>query len=169
VRQPVFVAVGSNIEPEKNLVEAVRLLGGRVRRLRASRVYRSAPVGSTGQPDFLNAAVLLETDLAPRDLKFDILRAIERQLGRVRGGDKYAARTIDLDIALYGDRILDDPAGGLIVPDPAVLSQAHVALPLADLDPAFVHPLSGETLGHIAARLAKTVDVRVVDLNLGPS
>lgn len=162
----VFVTLGSNIEPEKNLPEAVRLLAERVMLLRASRVFRSAPVGSEGQPDFLNAAVLVETDLPPYNLKFNALRDIEQQLGRVRSADKFAARTIDLDLALYGDLVLDDPQGGLTLPDPDILTRAHIALPLADLDPDFVHPVSGETLGQIAVRLRDTPAIQVVQLQL---
>jgi 2-amino-4-hydroxy-6-hydroxymethyldihydropteridine diphosphokinase len=162
----IFVTLGSNIEPEKNLPEAVRLLAARVRLTRASRVYRSAPVGSTGQPDFLNAALLVETDLPPYNLKFNALRDVETQLGRVRSDDKFAARTIDLDLALYGDLVLDDPQGGLSLPDPDILMRAHIALPLADLAPGFVHPVSGETLGGIAARLKDTPGIQVITLKL---
>lgn len=169
--QRVFITLGSNIEPEKNLPLAVKLLAERVSLVRVSPVYRTAPVGSTGQPetgqaDFLNAAAEVETNLPPYNLKFTALRDIEARLGRVRGEDKFAARTIDLDLALYGSLILDDPQGGLTLPDPDILTRAHIALPLADLDPDFVHPVSGETLAQIAARLLDTPGIAIIDLKL---
>lgn len=164
----VFVTLGSNIAPEKNLPEAVRLLAGQVHLVRVSQVYRTAPVGSAGQPDFLNAAVLIETNLPPYNLKFSALRGIEAQMGRVRTEDKFAARTIDLDLALYGDLVLDDAEGGLALPDPDILTRAHVALPLADLDPEFTHPVCGETLRTIADRLRTTTGIEITPLRLTP-
>ena len=167
----IFIALGSNIEPEKNLPEAIKRLAARVTLVRTSRVYRSAALDSAGQPDstrpdFLNAAVLIETDLPPYNLKFTALRAVEAELGRVRTADKIASRTIDLDLALYGSLVLDDPDSGLVLPDPSILTQAHVVLPLADLDPEFVHPLTGETLSEIAARLHAASAIQLTDLKL---
>jgi 2-amino-4-hydroxy-6-hydroxymethyldihydropteridine diphosphokinase len=165
---PVFIALGSNIEPESNLPEAVRLLAERFRVRAVSRVYRTAPLGLTAQADFLNAAVLVETDLPPLALKYDVLRPIEASLGRVRGADKNAPRTIDLDIALYGDLILDDPAHRITIPDPEITTRAYLALPLADLAPDFVHPLAGRRLSEIAARFADHPGVTLYTLTLTP-
>ncbi len=161
----VFITLGSNIEPEKNLPQAVKLLSAEVRILKASRVYETAPVGTSGR-NFLNAAVLVETDTPPLVLKFEILRPIEARLGRVRTEDKNAPRPIDLDVALYGSLILDDPRNGIRLPDPDILTRAHVALPLADLDPDCIHPLTDETLAQIAARLEHSPGVRVHTLTL---
>lgn len=160
---PVLVVLGSNIEPEANLVAAVRFLSELVTVEAASPAYRSAPVGSPGSPPFLNAAVALSTDLSPGDLKREVLRPIEAALGRVRGADRNAPRTIDLDLALYGALVVDDRAHGLVLPDPAILEHAHVAVPLADLAPGFEHPVTGERLASIAARLAPLADLERLD------
>ena len=68
-----------------------------------SNFYKTSPVGGRNQPDFINGVVKIQTDRSPRQLKFDILRKIEEKLGRVRSEDKYAPRTIDLDMILYGE------------------------------------------------------------------
>jgi len=158
-----FVAIGSNIDPEVNLPRAIALLAERLPIRAVSRVYESAPASGTGGPKFLNAAALVETDLPPVTLKRDVLGPIEARLGRVRTADKNAPRTIDLDLVLYGAAVIDDPAAGLYVPDPDTTRRPHVALPLADLAPAFIHPVDGRTLAAIAARWAGRRDVRVVD------
>ena len=175
---PVFITLGANINPAANLRRAVRLLGAQLALKRVSRVYESPALDaegrvSAGQGHFLNAAVLIETDLAPAMLKFDVLRQIEAQMGRIRTSDKYAPRPIDLDIALYGSLVIDAPApathgsGRLTIPDPDTLTRAHVALPLADLAPAFIHPLTGQPLAAIAAALAAHASISVSDIDLG--
>ncbi len=148
-----FVALGSNIDPEENLRAAVALLREHddVTVVRTSPVYETAPVGSVGQAKFLNAAVLLMTYLSPRDLKGNVLSEIEQMLGRVRTSDKNAPRTIDLDIALFNYDVFE--MGLRHVPDPDLQRYAHVAVPVADLAPYYVHPETGETLAEIAARL----------------
>lgn len=169
--EPVFITLGSNIAPEANLPRAVRRLRERLTLRAASRVYRGAPLDAggrvaAGQGYFLNAAVLVETDLPPAALKFDVLRAIEAEMGRVRGADRYAPRPIDLDIALYGDLVLNDPESRLTLPDPEIITRAHVALPLADLAPDFVHPVTGETLAAIAARFRNQPDIALHAIDL---
>ncbi len=157
---PVLIVLGSNIAPEANLTRAVWMLGQNHHLVvrAASRVYASAPVNAAGQvnpdqPAFLNAAVWIETDYySPFSLKYNVLRFVEKCLGRARTADKFASRPIDLDIALYADRVIDDPR--LMVPDPGILTRAFVAQPLADLAPDWVHPVTGQTLARIAAALA---------------
>ncbi len=166
---PVFVTLGSNLDPAHHLRWAAGLLADQAGVERASHVYESTPLGPDGapldQPAYLNAAVLVRVraDVPPDVFKFRVLRAIEASMGRQRTADKYAPRPIDLDIALYGSAVLDDPARGLTLPDPEILTRAHVALPLADLDAGFVHPATGETLGEIAARFAGAAGIRVVE------
>ncbi len=168
----VFITLGSNVEPERHLSRAAYLLGERFAIRAVSRVYQTAPLDASGhvsdQPPFLNAAVLidLDEDLPPATLKYDVLRPLEARLGRVRSADKFAARTIDLDVALYGDLVLDDPEGRITLPDPDILTRAHVALPLADLAPGFVHPTTGHTLAEIAARLASQPGITIHPLTL---
>ncbi|HSJ56525.1 MAG TPA: 2-amino-4-hydroxy-6-hydroxymethyldihydropteridine diphosphokinase [Anaerolineae bacterium] len=139
----VLIAMGSNIDPERNLREAVRRLAERCDVLATSPVYETAPVGKTDQPNFLNAAVLIETGLDAGALKEQVLRAIEQELGRVRTEDKNAPRTIDLDIVLYRGQVVD----------PDVRRYAHVAVPLADLAPEVRDPETGQTLATIAGAL----------------
>jgi 2-amino-4-hydroxy-6-hydroxymethyldihydropteridine diphosphokinase len=150
VVERAFLSLGSNIEPERNLPRATAELTRLGSVLAVSTVYRNPAVGPTPQPDFLNAAVLLETALSPAELR-DELRRLEAQLGRRRGPDKYAPRTIDIDLVLSGSRVLIEPDFAL--PDPGLLVQAHVSIPLAELDPDFRHPVTGERLAAIAERL----------------
>lgn len=149
----VYVSLGSNINPEQNLPAAVRRLAARFRLRAVSPVYATAPVGKTDQPDFYNAAALIETELDAIELK-RVLQSIEQELGRVRTQDKNAPRTIDLDISLFDDQVLD--VGSRHIPDPEILHYAHIARPLADLAPQLRHPETGQTLQDIARGLGES-------------
>jgi 2-amino-4-hydroxy-6-hydroxymethyldihydropteridine diphosphokinase len=155
----IFLSLGSNIDPDRNLEAALALLREAVDVRAVSRVYETEPVSGARGPTFLNAAVEIRTPLAPRELKRDVLRRIEERLGRVRVPDKSAPRTIDLDLTLYGDLARD--LGGLVLPDPSSSTRAYVAIPLSELAPELRHPVTGETLREIAARLADETVVRV--------
>lgn len=144
-----YLTLGSNIDPEENLRRVVGLLAKRCRVLAVSRVYETAPVGDTAQADFLNAAVLVETELEAPALKAGILLPLENELGRVRIKNKNAPRTIDVDIALFNRDVLE--VGYRHIPDPEILKFGHLALPLADLEPDYRHPETGQTLAEIAA------------------
>ena len=140
-----IIALGSNIEKERHLPEAIRLLrrhrGIEVRKV--SRFFESAPVGGPEDAeDFFNAAVLACTNLSPVELREE-LRQIEKFLGRERTEDRNAPRTIDLDVAYYGD--LESSFDGWQVPDPEARTAPHVAIPIADVAPTFVDPVSGKT------------------------
>ncbi|MGC9347327.1 MAG: 2-amino-4-hydroxy-6-hydroxymethyldihydropteridine diphosphokinase [Anaerolineae bacterium] len=148
-----FITLGSNIDPVQNMTAAVGLLKEQVTIRALSPVYETAPVGKTDQPDFLNAAALIETQLPAQHLKETVLSPIEQALHRVRTEDKNAPRTIDLDIALYNYDVLDFNQHH--IPDPDIISYRHIALPLADLAPYHVHPETGETLSDIAARMSR--------------
>ena len=148
-----YVALGSNIAPEVNLPAALRLLAQRCVVLARSPVYRTPPQGFADQPDFYNMAVKVATALDPAVFKQDVLARIEQALGRQRSPhNKNAPRTIDLDIALWGDQALDYGAKPWHVPDPDILRYAHLAVPLADLAPDYAHPETGDTLAQIARR-----------------
>ncbi|HEY6028987.1 MAG TPA: 2-amino-4-hydroxy-6-hydroxymethyldihydropteridine diphosphokinase, partial [Gaiellaceae bacterium] len=115
-----YVGVGANLgDREATIREAVRLLGDEV--VAVSRLRETEPWGYADQPPFLNGAILLETGLEPRAL-LDRLLAVERELGRSRDGPRYGPRTIDLDLLLYGDRVVDEP--GLTVPHPRLHERA---------------------------------------------
>ena len=105
-----------------------------------STFHETAPVGLTDQPDFLNGAVALDTQLAPRALLQRLLE-IERELGRTRTGPSFGPRTIDLDLLLYGEVELDEP--GLSVPHPRLHERRFALEPLAELEPVLVVPGRG--------------------------
>ena len=111
-------------------------------------MYETKPVGKTDQPNFLNAAALIETELGAAELKAQVLQDIERTLGRVRSADKNAPRTIDLDITLFNDEVLDIKHRH--IPDRDLLRYPHIAVPVSYLAPEYVHPESGQTLKEIA-------------------
>ncbi|MFS8137091.1 MAG: 2-amino-4-hydroxy-6-hydroxymethyldihydropteridine diphosphokinase [Thermomonas sp.] len=108
------------------------------RLLRASRLYRTPAWGQTEQPDFINAVALLETNLGARAL-LDHLLAIERDFGRNRSAnERWGPRTLDLDLLLFGDAVIDEP--GLQVPHPHLHERAFVLLPLAEIAPELAVP-----------------------------
>ncbi len=154
----VVVLLGSNVDKERNLPAAVRLLAASATVAAVSPVYETAPVGAERSPRFFNAAVLLLTPQTAAELKDGLLSDIERQLRRERSADRNAPRTIDLDIALYDDAILDyTPADGRPrhVPEPDLLRFPHCLQPVADLLPDLPHPETGEPLGRLAERLRR--------------
>jgi 2-amino-4-hydroxy-6-hydroxymethyldihydropteridine diphosphokinase len=159
----VLIALGSNLEPEANMRRAVRRLAARVHLVAVSPVYETKPVGETDQPTFLNAAALIETDCGASQLKREVLEAIERELGRVRTADKNAPRTIDLDITLFGDQVLD--VSSRHIPDPDLLKYPHVAVPAADVAPTYRHPETGQALSEIADEMPTDGLIRRTDLS----
>ena len=150
--ESVLIALGSNIDRQRNLPRALALLhrDSRWRVLAESPIYETPAVGNGPQPDYFNAAVLLETDLSPADLR-RALRRIEARLGRVRTADKFAPRTIDLDIVFVKDRQI--ALNGGLLPDPDILDHPHLAFPLADIAPDWIFPGVGLTLKQIAESL----------------
>ncbi|MGE5625423.1 MAG: 2-amino-4-hydroxy-6-hydroxymethyldihydropteridine diphosphokinase [Bacillota bacterium] len=135
----VFVGIGSNVEPEKHVRRAVELLRARFGALRLSPFYRNPAMGFEGE-DFLNGVAAFETGLGVPELN-DALDAIELHCGRERGAARFAPRTLDLDLLLYGERVSDAPR----LPRPEILKYAFVLKPLADLDPNRRHPQTGKT------------------------
>jgi 2-amino-4-hydroxy-6-hydroxymethyldihydropteridine diphosphokinase len=138
-----FVGLGSNLgDRERTLRAALDLLGRRpgVRVRRVSGFRETAPVGYVDQPDFLNAAAEVETTLGAREL-LDQLLGVERSLGRSREGPRFGPRTIDLDLLLYGDAVVDE--AGLTVPHPRLHERRFALEPLAELDPTLEVPGRG--------------------------
>ncbi|MBW7959283.1 MAG: 2-amino-4-hydroxy-6-hydroxymethyldihydropteridine diphosphokinase [Anaerolineae bacterium] len=161
----VVLLLGSNIDKEKMLPAAVRLLAEEVELLAISPVYEAVAVESYKHPNFFNAAVLIRTNKTATALKDDTLTNIEQQLGRQRTADKNAPRTIDLDIILFDDLAFDyTPADGHArhIPEPNLLQYAYCAYPVADLLPTMSHPETGETMRIIAKRIAREEASRVV-------
>ena len=142
------LSLGSNLEPETNLRSAIAALRARFDDVRVSPVYRTQAVGFDGG-EFLNAAAVLETDLEPQALDA-WLHALEDAHGRDRSGPRYGDRTLDIDLVLYDDRIVDGP-GHLRIPRDE-LRHAFVLKPLADIAPEAIEPRSGCTLAELWAR-----------------
>jgi 2-amino-4-hydroxy-6-hydroxymethyldihydropteridine diphosphokinase len=149
----VLISVGSNITPEQSIPKALERLAERVALRAVSTFYRTPALGRPRQPDYLNGACRIATALPPRSLKFDVLRAIEGEMGRIRTEDAYASRAIDLDIALFGEMVVREP--GVIIPDPSIVKRAFLALPLHELAPEAVLPDTGQPLSE-AARALRT-------------
>jgi 2-amino-4-hydroxy-6-hydroxymethyldihydropteridine diphosphokinase len=116
---------------------------------KVSSFYETEPVGVSGQAWYLNAVAQLDTDLEPGQLMWNLQRA-ERALGRTRR-ERWGPRTIDLDLLLAGDLVVEEP--GLQVPHPELLNRAFALVPLVEIDPLLVHPVTGETLLQHLARL----------------
>jgi 2-amino-4-hydroxy-6-hydroxymethyldihydropteridine diphosphokinase len=142
-----YLSLGSNIEPETHLRAALAELRARFGALLVSPVYRSRAVGFDG-PDFLNLAVGLDTDLDPMALD-EWLHALEDRHGRRRDVARYSSRTLDADIVLFDELIVDGP-GHLRIPRPE-LSEPFVLKPLCDIAPEARDPVDGRT---VAERLA---------------
>ncbi|MEX0871725.1 MAG: 2-amino-4-hydroxy-6-hydroxymethyldihydropteridine diphosphokinase [Aquisalimonadaceae bacterium] len=135
----VYVGIGSNIDPDRQVRLALGTLRAQFGPLVISPVYRSKALGFTGD-DFYNLVVGLDTSMAPMELA-DTLRRIEADHGRVRTRDKAIARTLDLDVLTYGDQILHE--GRLVLPRSDITRYAFVLRPLADIAPDERHPALG--------------------------
>lgn len=162
-----YLLLGSNIAPEINLTRALWMLQTGCEVVAVSPTYRTTPQGFTDQADFLNMALHIRTPLTPEALKSQILEPIEQALGRLRDPqNKNAPRTIDLDIVLWNDDCIDYGAKPWHIPDTDILKFAHVAVPLADIAPDYIHPENGETLSQIALHF-DTTEMRISMTNLG--
>jgi 2-amino-4-hydroxy-6-hydroxymethyldihydropteridine diphosphokinase len=149
----VYVGVGSNLGDRwGKLALAAREIRAtpRVSLVAASRVWDAAPLGPP-QPRYLNAALELETDLPPIEL-LDVLQRIEGVGGRVRTAVRWSARTLDLDLLLYGDAVVRQPR--LVVPHPGLVVRRFALAPLAELCPDRVVPGTGRTVAQLLALVA---------------
>lgn len=144
-----YIALGANLD---NPVQQIELASNELdslpdtRVLTRSRLYRSRPAGFTNQPDFVNAVACLETQLAPRRL-LDLLLGIEHRHGRVRTF-RNSPRTLDLDILLFGDLVLNEP--NLHVPHPRMHERVFVLLPLCEIAPDCTIPGVGVVMDILA-------------------
>jgi len=145
-----YVGLGANLgNREQTLEHAVALLeaGENVDVIAVSELRETDPVGVVDQPRFLNGVAAVETTLSAREL-LDTLLAIERSLGRVRV-ERWGPRTLDLDLLLYGDEIVDET--GLRVPHPRLHERRFALEPLVELDPELVIPGRGRVSEALAA------------------
>lgn len=141
-----FLNLGSNIQPEVNVVRAIQLLGtfGEVKRV--SSVWASKSVGAPG-PNYLNACLLFVSPHTKVELKEQVIELIETQLGRKRTKNKYIPRTIDIDIILFDDQPYNDK----------VWETGFVIVPLAEIYPEYQNPITGEPIAETAARLRREI------------
>jgi len=146
-----FIGIGSNIDPAENVQAAIRSLAQKTHLVGISMVYCTDALGRPEQPPYYNCVVEIETEALPTEVKHGILRTIENNLGRKRTEDKYAPRTIDLDLIVYGDLTMD--AEGIKLPDPEILERPFLAIPLFELAPDMVLAGYGLRIGEIAAKL----------------
>lgn len=159
----ILIALGANLpgpgfeSPLQGCEAAVRALSlAEIRVVAQSPWYRSAPVPPSGQPDFVNGVIRVETALSPHSLLRE-LHNVERELGRVRTAPN-AARTMDLDLLAYDGLVLNDP-GGLVVPHPRLGQRLFVLLPMRDIAPDWRHPVTGRSVGTMIAALPDDQDV----------
>jgi 2-amino-4-hydroxy-6-hydroxymethyldihydropteridine diphosphokinase len=143
-----FLSLGSNIEPEVNILQAIEELGRYGSVAAISTIWETAPIGSTDQPNYLNAVLHLQADISAQKFQDQVIPAIETLLKRVRGPDKYGPRTIDVDILLFNNEVLT--LGHRKIPSREILERAFVAIPLAEIAPNLRHPINGEEMKTIA-------------------
>ncbi len=141
-----YLSLGSNIQPEINLVQAIKLLHEYGDVLKVSNVWESSSVGAEG-PNYLNACLLFKCQFMQVELKENIIRPIEARLGRRRSGNKFAPRTIDIDIVIFDD----------IPSNNKFWSQAFVIVPLAEIYPEYQNPITQENVTETATRLRQKV------------
>ena len=143
-----YLSIGSNICPQENLPDAVNMLENYGSVLVSSSVWETIALGDVEQPNYLNAAVILETNLTAKHLHNDGIKHIENVLGRKKSNNPFSPRTIDIDIMLFNDEIIT--LGQRRIPDNEILERAFVALCLAEISPDYIHPDTNQTLEEIA-------------------
>jgi 2-amino-4-hydroxy-6-hydroxymethyldihydropteridine diphosphokinase len=143
----VFVAAGSNLEPEKNLARACAEIHHTWPDTVFSRAYRNVAVGFDG-PDFINLVVGFSA-AQPLESVIARLRAIETQCGRPRYAPKWASRTMDLDVLLFGDRV--EKTTDYTLPRPDLLKRPYMLGPLAEIAPEVMHPVAQQSIGQLWA------------------
>jgi 2-amino-4-hydroxy-6-hydroxymethyldihydropteridine diphosphokinase len=159
----VYVAAGSNVEPERNLERACAEIAHGWHDAHFSRAYRNAAVGFDG-PDFINLVCGFSA-AQPLDSVIARLRAIETQCGRPRFAPKWASRTMDLDVLLYGDLV--EKTAEYTLPRPDLLKRPYMLGPLAEIAPELVHPVAARSIGELwrefegGAHLMSPVELRL--------
>jgi len=155
----VYLGLGANLgDRQANLARALKLLGERLHVELVSSIYETEPVGYAEQPLFLNAVCRAQTELGPLQL-LSLVKGIEASLGRVPSFPN-APRPIDIDIIFYGDLIMETP--DLTIPHPRLEERAFVLIPLLEVAPDLRHPVSGEHIKDLAARVGGREGVKKI-------
>ncbi len=160
-RVTAAIALGGNLGASQHILLSAMTAIDQARGIKMiarSPLYKTAPVGPP-QPDYLNACILIETNLTPRALLQQLL-TIENQFGRVRQ-ERWGARSLDLDLLLFGDQIVDLP--GLTVPHPRLHERPFVLIPLMDIAPQWPHPIFGKTIAQLVDQLSMTTPITGVE------
>jgi 2-amino-4-hydroxy-6-hydroxymethyldihydropteridine diphosphokinase len=148
----IYLGLGANLgNRHQNMSRAIDMMSNCVHVKRVSSYYETEPVSCARQPRFLNAVCEAATTLPPDEL-LAFLKEIECRLGR-RPGFANAPRPMDIDILFYGDRVMRSP--DLIIPHPRIEERGFVLVPLAEIAPELVHPVSGKTVREMLARLGR--------------
>jgi GTP cyclohydrolase-4 len=155
-----YLSLGSNLgNRQANLDMALKLLSERMKMGKVSSMYDTEPMGNTNQPRFLNLACEVSTRLTPEGL-LALTKGIERKMGRYsRSGEP---RTIDIDIVLYGDQVIDTP--DLVVPHPKMAERSFVLMPLAEIAPDLVHPVLKKTVRELNQAIKEQQGVLKFDM-----
>jgi len=156
-RSVAFIAVGSNIEPQRNVMAALTALAEMTQVAGSSTFYRTAPIGRPDQPAFVNGVWLIHTDLSPRAVRDDLLGPVERLVGRRRTEDKFASRTIDLDLVLYDDLTIHDR--DLTLPHPDI-ARPFVSRPILELLERHTSGIEPELRGKMIGLLPQDAPIR---------
>lgn len=147
----VYIGVGSNISPKENIKKALIAIKTHVEVVKTSTFYITKPLYRHNQDNYLNGAWLITTDIAPEIIKVEVLEKIEKKLKRERSQDKYAPRTIDLDIILYGNKVIKNSV--LTIPDPDLYKRFFLIKPILELEPDIILPDSLTPLKNIKIKL----------------
>lgn len=138
----IYLGLGSNIEPRRNLKLALLELQHRFGDLSVSNTYKNSPVGFVGD-DFMNLVVKIESEVSAQDICKEI-ELIHNLSGRQRAGNKWGSRPLDIDLLLYNDLILDEKP--VRVPRDDILKYSFVLRPMAELAPELIHPVTGKSM-----------------------
>jgi 2-amino-4-hydroxy-6-hydroxymethyldihydropteridine diphosphokinase len=152
----VYLSLGANIEPKKNLPAAINLLSEKTKLVSTSSIWSSAPVGFEG-PDFHNAVVHIQSPLSMPELKGNVILKIEKELGRQRTSNKFAPRPIDLDIIIYNN----------IEVESDIWRYAYLAVPLVEVHPQYLNPRTGDSLINVAELIKKESGISKVSIKDG--